>query len=192
MLRRRAVAAVEFALILPIIVLLMLGSVELGRGVMVQHALQEAAQAGCRLYTILDADQKDVDDIIAQAMSIAGISDYTVSFKSASKGAIKKDLEPVTVTISVNYNKVAWLSPEFLSDATIAESCTLPADLDLVFNDPNTKKNKKNIKTKKNKKDINTKMNKKTTFDKRAEDKKKRDDKKKADKKKRDDKKKKK
>lgn len=127
---RKAASAVEFAVVLPVIVLLLLGAVEMGRAVMVQHSLQEAAQAGCRVYAVFDAPEEAAEDIIGNAMSKAGVKKYSVTFDPPEKSKIKKNMEPVTVTVSVDYSDVAWLSPDFMSGAAVVARCTIPADLE--------------------------------------------------------------
>jgi Flp pilus assembly protein TadG len=128
--KRRGAAAVEFAVVLPVVVFLFLGAVELSRGVMIDHSLQEAARAGCRVYSVATTPQQEVDDILAVCMNDAGVTNYQVVFDPATKAEIDKKMEPVTVSISVAYSDVAWLSPRYLSGATITASCTLPADLE--------------------------------------------------------------
>ena len=129
---RRGAAAVEFAVILPVLVLLLLGGVEVGRAVMVQHALQEAAQAGCRIYTVKDKAESDVEQMVAKAMSGASIAGYKINFEPATKKEIDKHMEPVTVTVSVGYQDIAWSKPWFMSGATLVGRCTMPADLEEV------------------------------------------------------------
>jgi Flp pilus assembly protein TadG len=136
--RRRAAAAVEFAAVLPVVVLMLLGSVELGRAVMVNHEVQGAARAGCRLYSVRDTSQEDVNEIIARSMSLAGITEYSVTYDPATKDEIDTAMEPVTVTISVAYSHVAWVSPAHLFAATIVGSCTLPADIEEEEDAPTT------------------------------------------------------
>ncbi|MCA9182123.1 MAG: pilus assembly protein, partial [Planctomycetales bacterium] len=46
---RSAVAAVEFAVMLPPVVLIVFGTIEVARAFSVQHALQEASMVGCRI-----------------------------------------------------------------------------------------------------------------------------------------------
>ncbi len=86
---RRAAAAVEFAVILPLVVTLLLGAVELGRAVSVQHMLQESAQAGCRLYSVNDPEltKQAAIDIIDLAMTHAGIDNYEIEFDPGSRRA---------------------------------------------------------------------------------------------------------
>ncbi len=102
---------------------------------MVQHTLQEVAQAGCRVYSILDVDAQAADDIIAQAMSKAGVKKYEVTFDPPNKNDIDTNMQPVTVTVSVNYSDVAWLTPDFMSGAAVVARCTMPADLEEEYED---------------------------------------------------------
>lgn len=66
------------------------------RAVIVPHALQEAAQAGCRVYSVEATTQSDVSAIINTAMSQAGLSNQTVTFSPSSKAAIDVPMEPTT------------------------------------------------------------------------------------------------
>jgi Flp pilus assembly protein TadG len=127
---RRGTAAVEFAAVLPLMVLLILGAVEFGRAIMVQHSLQEAAQAGCRVYSVKANTQAAARSMVDEAMKQADITGYSVQFDPALKSAIDVHMEPVSVTVSVPYNLVGWLSPSYLTDATITATCTMPADVD--------------------------------------------------------------
>ncbi|MCA9246103.1 MAG: pilus assembly protein [Planctomycetales bacterium] len=127
---RRGAAVVEFAVCLPLVVLLMLGMIELGRGVMVQHTMQEAAQAGCRVYSARDTTIDQAEAVISEAMTRAGISNYAVTYDPPTKAAMNVHLAPVTVSISVAYADVAWVTPNYLMGASVDGRCILPADVD--------------------------------------------------------------
>ncbi len=146
--RRRGAAAVEFAIVLPVIVLLMLGSMEMGRAVMVRHVLEEAARAGCRIAVFENATKQDVLDIIDTSMSAASISNYTVTVDPDPPQNLTA-FEAVTVTVMVDYADVSWLSSaSFMSGSSITGLCVMPAEGDGA-NDPDStdtptgKKNKK-------------------------------------------------
>ncbi len=128
--RRSGTAVVEFALVLPIVMVLLLGAVELGRAIMVQHSLQETAHAACRVYSVVGSSQQDAADIITEAMDNAGISNYTVAYDPATKAEVDVNLEAVTVTVTVDYSDVAWLSPDYLANASVIGSCVMPADIE--------------------------------------------------------------
>ncbi|MGB6041722.1 MAG: TadE family protein, partial [Pirellulales bacterium] len=46
--KRRGVAAVEFALVAPLFVLMVMGMIEVGRAIMVQQVLTNASREGAR------------------------------------------------------------------------------------------------------------------------------------------------
>lgn len=123
--------AVEFAVVLPVIVLLLVGSIEMARAVMVAHALQEAAQAACRVYSVEGTTKSQAEALVAKAMSHAEVTDYAVTYEPASKSGVDVPLEPVTVTVTASYSKIAWLPPTYLGGATLQGVCVMPADLDI-------------------------------------------------------------
>lgn len=130
-IRSRLIGAsvVEFAVTAPLVVLLLFGAIEMGRAVMVQHMLQEVAQAGCRLYSVSDTTEADVQDIIDQAMQQSGIENYTVKYDPPGKDEVDESMEPVTVTVTADYNEVSWVAPFYMGDAVITGSCVMPADI---------------------------------------------------------------
>ena len=127
--KRRGVEIIEFALVLPLIVLLLCGAIEAARAVMVVHTLQEAAQAGCRVYSVKGTTQADATSIIANAMTHARITNYNVAFKPSKKEDVDVSGEAVTVTVTASFANVAWLSPRFFADKSLRGSCVFPADM---------------------------------------------------------------
>jgi Flp pilus assembly protein TadG len=154
---RRGAAVVEMAIILPVLVLLIFGALELGRAVMVKHILEEAARAGCRVATLENAQLSDVTSIVDLAMANAAITGYTITV-DPNPPASAGNLDPVTVTVSVAHADVAWMSsPQFMAGATLTGICVMPAEAIAVVvstddddsdddDDVVTKKNKKNKK----------------------------------------------
>lgn len=130
---RRGSSAVEFAVVLPLIFILFLGSVEVGRAIMVQHSLQEAAKGACRIYTVKENSEQQVHGLVDKAMEEAGITNYTVELEPLTKADLDEHMEPVTVTVSVAYEDVAWMTPWYMGGATIAGRCTMPADLEEAY-----------------------------------------------------------
>ncbi|MEQ1827469.1 MAG: TadE/TadG family type IV pilus assembly protein [Pirellula sp.] len=126
---RRGVEVVEFALVLPLIVLLLFGAIEAARAVMVIHALQEASHAACRVYSVKGTTQADAKSIVADALTRARITSYTVAFHPATKEEVDVSVEPVTVTVSASFANVAWLSPMFFRGKLLQGSSVFPADL---------------------------------------------------------------
>ena len=100
-------------MVLPLMVMLVLGALEVARAVMVSHALQEASQAACRVYSVGGTTMADANAIVDAAMADAGITNYNVEFEPDKKEDVDKTMKEVTVTISVPFADVAWLPPNF-------------------------------------------------------------------------------
>ncbi|MBX3422707.1 MAG: pilus assembly protein [Pirellulaceae bacterium] len=147
---RRGAAVVEMACVLPVFVLIVMGSIEVGRGVMVRHVLEEAARAGCRVAIMEGATPGDVTSIVQKAMTKANLSDYSVELNPPDLSSLGP-FEPVTVQVSIPYSKASWFQPRFMAQASLSGICVLPAEVegDKLPDPVSGKKNKKNKKNKK-------------------------------------------
>ena len=147
---------VEMAVVIPVLLVFLLGSVEIGRAVMVKHVLEEAARAGCRVAVAEYSDKSDVVEIVDTAMNMANLNGYTVTV-SPDPPTELGPFETVSVNVSVPYTDVSWFAPSFMTGKTLHGVCVMPAESE---GDeppgPGGKKNKKDKKTK-------TKKTKKTT-----------------------------
>jgi Flp pilus assembly protein TadG len=126
---RRGAALVEFAVVLPLVLLLVLGAIELGHAIYVQHTLQEAARAGCRLYSVKDQrTETDVRRMVDSVMTNAKLTGYTTKLEPTAATVVLQ-LDPLTVAVSVPYAEVAIFRKSwFLSNRVLTGSCTMPAD----------------------------------------------------------------
>jgi Flp pilus assembly protein TadG len=136
--RRRGAAAVEFACIIPLVIMLIFGMIEFGRGYMVQHIITETARRACRYAVSLNSGQVPgtsssgssysgnwnqyvTDKIITPTLTYNGITGatptYLVNEQSVDvstaqspqySGTVYGPGDEVTVKISVPYNAVAW------------------------------------------------------------------------------------
>jgi len=117
--RRRGVAAVEFALVAPVMILLVFGMMDVGRALMVQHLLTNAARDGARAATLDGSTADDVESQVAQYLADSSVRGATVTvapnpLDSAGSG------DPVTVTARVSFDSVSWLpSSWYLGGATL-------------------------------------------------------------------------
>ena len=73
---------------------------------------------------------QDAVDVIDESMTRAGITNYTVDFNPASKAEVDTSLEPVTVTITVDFGDVTILTPDYFAGSNIVGRSTMPADLE--------------------------------------------------------------
>ena len=126
---RSAVAAVEFAVVLPPVVLLILGSLDVARVFAIQHTLQEASMNGCRIYTLGDMTQQQAIDAVDQSMAEKGLTGYSITFDPPVKCDIEDDLEPVTVAVQMPYDSFGLGLQSILGGSAISAQSILPADL---------------------------------------------------------------
>lgn len=117
---RRGAALVEFALVAPIFLLLVVGSVEFGRAIMVQEALTNASREGARTGTVDGATASDVTAAVNNYLSGMSISGATTSVTPSDLGPTTADGTQVTVSVSIPYSSVTWVpSPWFLKNTTL-------------------------------------------------------------------------
>ena len=98
----RGAAAVELALVLPILILLLFGIVELGRGYNAKITLTHAAREGARALAV-GGDAADVVARVESAMGPLTISDPAtqITFSSPCTPGAPAD---VTVTYDIDYS----------------------------------------------------------------------------------------
>ena len=128
---RRGVSAVEFAVILPVVVTLIFGMIELGRTLHVHHQIHEAARAGARLYSAWGNSETEIRDMVDAAMADSGIasSDYTVTLDPSDPNTVEDLLTEVSVTVSVDFDDIGWLAGNwFMAGRTLEARATLPYD----------------------------------------------------------------
>ena len=119
---RHGVAAVEFAIVAPVFFLLVIGFIELGRGLMVQQVLTNASRVGVReAISLHGTSDAAVDAAVeyAEGVSVSGVA-VTVTPDPSSVSAGTE----ITVKTSVSYADISWVpSPWFMGGTTLeAES----------------------------------------------------------------------
>ena len=122
-LRRRGVAAVEMALVLPVFITLTLGVVELGRAIMVAQIMTNAAREAARMAIIDGSSNTTVSNsaksFLATAAKVSQ-DDVTVTITTSTTGggnsvANAKPQDLVTVNLSLPASKISWITPKYLA-----------------------------------------------------------------------------
>jgi len=127
--RRTGTATVELAVLAPLLVTLVLGTVEITRAIQVKTYLTDTARSGCRLGIQPGKTTKNVTDNINTILTANGIdSSYAtvtvlVNGKSVDVSTGVRG-DQVSVRIGVPIAKVNWVTPLFMSN-TAVESETL-------------------------------------------------------------------
>jgi Flp pilus assembly protein TadG len=128
-LGRRAAAAVEFAIVLPFLAVLVTGSFELARGIMVRQILTDAARKACRNGTLpnrANSDMtQDVNDVLTDNSVPTSAATITILVNGQAVDAITAlQGDSISVKVAVPFNKVTWTPLFFFSNSSV-ESETL-------------------------------------------------------------------
>jgi Flp pilus assembly protein TadG len=104
--RQRGAALVEFAIVAPLLILLLFGIVEFGWVLAqfneVRHAAQEGARWGAVSRPDIDGGGAGSSDLVARACNAANLpSGSTLSVTAATGGGAKGDTATVTVTANI-------------------------------------------------------------------------------------------
>ncbi len=110
--RRGGAAAVEFAVVAPLLFVVILGSIEFGRVMMISQLATNAARAGCRQGTLASTTTDQIKSTVSTALTAEGISggsatvtvnDQNVDASTAVAG------DKITVQVSIPLTQNAWL-----------------------------------------------------------------------------------
>jgi Flp pilus assembly protein TadG len=138
--RRRGIAAVEMALISPVLFMFVFGIIELSRLGMVTQALTNAARDGCRVAVLPNNATTDVQSRLNASLTAFGVAPGTLSAVDTDPGTNGAWIMPsnwatasggtaVTLTVRLPFTQVSWLpSPFFLSTAVVTGSATLSSE----------------------------------------------------------------
>ena len=112
--RRHGATAVEFAIVAPIYFLLALGLIEIGRMVMLQHSLTNAAREGCRgagLASSIDSTIIDtrVRDYLQSVVGNTALDATKVRITGPETLANVSSGTDLIVAVELNYADATWL-----------------------------------------------------------------------------------
>ena len=119
---RRGAAAVEFAFVLPVILLFFMSSIELFRLNQMRHAADSAAYEACRHVIGPGASRAEAVAKAEQLMSIAGVKKISVSISPAT---ITESTPSVTVNVDVPAKGNSWVVATFSDKSIVTASSTL-------------------------------------------------------------------
>jgi Flp pilus assembly protein TadG len=106
---RRGAAAVEMAVVTPLLFMLILGILEFGRMLMVQEVLVNGAREGARRAVLTGSTKGDVETVIDNYMTGATINKDKVTTTISPDMTGLKAGDPVTVTVEVPFSDVSWI-----------------------------------------------------------------------------------
>jgi Flp pilus assembly protein TadG len=121
---RPASAAVEFAVVAPILALLVLGMIEVTRAIQVKNVLTDTARSGCRIGIQAGATSDNVKDSINSILTSNGIDSsfatITILVNNANVNvSTATRYETISVKIALPISKVNWVTPLFFASTSV-------------------------------------------------------------------------
>jgi Flp pilus assembly protein TadG len=124
-LERAGAAVVEFAIVGPLMVMLTMGMMEVGRMVMVKQVMVNASREGARLAILPSSTAANVIEQVQSQLIASEIRGTVVTVTPASLASAPAGTA-VTVAISVNASQVSWVpNPVFSLNQTITAATTM-------------------------------------------------------------------
>jgi Flp pilus assembly protein TadG len=122
--KTRGAAAVEFAVLAPFLIFLMLGMFEIGQGIMVKSVLSDAARIACRTGITPGKANSDVTAEVNDILTANGIpaSDATITILVNGNNAdvsTANRTDKISVKVAVPISDVYWFSTYFLTGQTV-------------------------------------------------------------------------
>lgn len=125
---RKGAAVVEFAVVAPVLFMIVFGIIEFGRLLMVQQVLTNATREGARRGITESSTAAEVQTVVNNYLAGASVSGATVTVTPLELATLGLG-DPVTVSISVPFNSVSWLSsPWFLGGTTLSAQSVMQAE----------------------------------------------------------------
>ncbi len=101
-------ATLEFAIVLPMLLMFLFGIIEFGRVMSVRSVLNSSAREGARVAILPGATNSDVLAKINQELSHAGLSYDDFEFTPSDLSTAPRD-NPITIRVRINYESIAWV-----------------------------------------------------------------------------------
>ena len=126
--QRRGVAAVEFAIVAPMLVMLVFGIIEVGRLMVVQQVLTNASREGARQAVVHRSTGTDVESVVTNHLKNGSVSHATVTVTPSDLSTMDFG-DPVTVNVSVPFDRISWLpSPFFFGGRVLSAETIMRAE----------------------------------------------------------------
>jgi Flp pilus assembly protein TadG len=127
--RRRGAAAVEFAMCVPVLILVLFGIIEFSRLVQIQHAVREAALEGARTGVTLDATVATTQSKATATLSSIGIINPTIT---VTPNPLTYTATTVSVTVSVDPSGNSWFMKFLAAGNPIQATVSLDREIQAV------------------------------------------------------------
>ncbi len=119
---RRGAAAVEFAVVAPLLFLFFFAAFEFCRVAMIRHTADNAVYEGCRAGIIPGASAADAQAEAELIMNSLGVTNVAVTVTPAT---IRRDTPEVTVRLQVPLDENSFVPNQFVAGRSIVRELTL-------------------------------------------------------------------
>ena len=120
---RRGASTVEFALVVPVMLIFTFGVIEISRISMFKESITQATREGARVGIKPTASASEVVQRVEEELAIMGISDAIITIEPSTLGAAQAD-DSVKVHVSVPVNSASWVGNFFNFGETNIEAAT--------------------------------------------------------------------
>jgi Flp pilus assembly protein TadG len=121
---RIAAAVVEFAVTLPVVMILVFGAIEIASGIFLRQAISEAAYEGARAAARPTGTTLTTTARIREVLASLGVDNETVTFSRDPLGTPRGTT--LTVSVSVPASELGSISPlRYLHDKTFRRDVTM-------------------------------------------------------------------
>lgn len=128
--RRCGAAAVEFAVISPVLFIMVFGMIDVGRAVMVQNLLTNAARDGARTAVLDGVTSQEVITQVSDFLAASSVPNASVNVTPSDLTTAAQG-DPVAVSASVPFNSVSWLpSSIYLKDVILESTVIMRREVD--------------------------------------------------------------
>jgi Flp pilus assembly protein TadG len=117
--------AVEFALVVPIILSVMMGSIEFGRAFMVLDLLNNTARQGARTGAVSGRSNSDITTAVDTALTGASLpsrsNGTTLTIKvngNSVDASTAVSNDQISVTVAVTVSSISWMPTKWFLDQT--------------------------------------------------------------------------
>ena len=126
---RRGSSAVECAFCIPVVMLIMFGTLETCSGVFLKETLTVTAYEGCRVGVRRRATRTDVINECNAVLAARGVTGATVSVTPADFSTLSA-LDPISVTVSAPTNGNSTYIFNFMADRSVSARVTMVREFD--------------------------------------------------------------
>jgi Flp pilus assembly protein TadG len=119
---RRGATAVEFSLVLPVVLLFFFGAIEFSRVSLLRHATDNASYEGARHVIVPGATVAEAQAKAQDILNVYGITGATVT---VTPNPILETTSAITVKVDVPVTGNGWILESFTASKTLSSSTTL-------------------------------------------------------------------